>query len=66
MTSDLDKLYRIGLLARVNGSLISSQTAATLPPDLRAAAEAHTLAIDDAGRVASVHIHDNRSRFRGR
>lgn len=51
MTSDLDKLYRIGLLARASGGVINSQTAASLPPDLRTATENHTLALDDAGRV---------------
>ena len=51
MTSDLDKLYRVGLLAAAAGSSITSRTTASLPPDLKAAVDEHTLAIDDAGRV---------------
>ena len=51
MTSDLDELYRIGLLARGSGGTFNRQAAANLPPDLRAATENHTLVIDDAGRV---------------
>ncbi|MBI5285583.1 MAG: S8 family serine peptidase [Chloroflexi bacterium] len=51
MTSELDKLYRIGLLAAATGRQINSRTTASLPPDLRAAVDARTLAIDSTGRV---------------
>ncbi|TAK66644.1 MAG: hypothetical protein EPO22_03640, partial [Dehalococcoidia bacterium] len=51
MTSDLDELYRIGLLARAGGQAVNRQTAQNLPPHLKAAADQHTLSIDDAGRV---------------
>ncbi len=51
MTSDLDKLYRIGLLARATGGEINAQTASSLPPDLKAGVDSHTLALDDTGAV---------------
>jgi hypothetical protein len=51
MTSDLDELYRVGLVARATGSILNGQTASILPPNLRTAAENHTLALDDVGRV---------------
>lgn len=51
MTSDLDKLYRIGLLARISGGVINAQAASSLPADLRAGVDNHVLAIDDTGGV---------------
>jgi hypothetical protein len=51
MTSDLDELYRIGLLASAGGRVLDKQAAQELPPLLKAEVTQHTLAIDDAGRV---------------
>ncbi len=51
LTSDLDELYRVELIARAGGQAITRQTAQELPPNLKAAADRHTLAIDDSGRV---------------
>lgn len=51
LSSHLDKLYRVDILARSAGRPVTAMTAANLPTDLRAMTEARLMRLDERGRV---------------
>ncbi len=51
ITSELDKLYRIDVIARAHGRSIARAAVPSLPDDLRGAVAGRRIALDDRGNV---------------